>query len=385
MSSTLIAIIVSLLIGIFMLISFFIGRKRGVKRTVLSFGISLVMFIAAFFLTPVFTNMFLGITFQFEGVTATLGTIVSAYLSGQDDIGKYIQNSESVTSFVDGIVPAILSVVVFAIVYLVFRLIGYIVYLICAKFAFKSRAQEEEEGISRNRLGGGLVSMLKTFVFFMLLALPLTSLTHFVESSFFPNYTEKAAEATDEDSFEIPSPEQISNQIPSIVKKAIAGYNNSIIGWSGHVFGLDNVAFDYLSKIDVKGSPVYIRQTAESAIKLYDYVVDVNRDYNNNPTDYFKKMDYDTFDKYKKEFLESGMIKDFVFNVVCDYVENYDKVLPEDFINENKDILEGVKKTLANSEKPNELLLNDVEKLLDVFKSAGKTGQGTYLLGEETW
>lgn len=372
MSSTLIAVIVSLVIGIFMLISFFIGRKRGVKRTVLSFGISLIMFIAAFFLTPVFTNLILGISFEYEGVTATVGTIVSAYLSGDQDFGKYIQNSSSVTSFINGIIPAILSVLIFAIVYLVFRLIGYIIYVICAKFAFKSKKQEEEEGIFRNKLGGGLISAAKTFIFFVLLALPFTSLTHFVESSFFPNYTEKVAEASEE--VDLPSPEQISNQIPSVVKRVIAGYNNSIIGFSGHVFGLDNIAFDYLSKIDIKGTPVYLRQTAEAAIKLYDYGVDVYKDYKNDSTDFFKNMDYETFDQYKKDFLQSGIIKDFVFNVVCDYVENYDKVLPEEFVLNNKELLDGVKTTLSKSEKPNELLLNDFDKLLGILKSAGQSG-----------
>ncbi len=376
MSSTLIAIIISVVVALMLLISFFVGRKRGVKRTLLNSGITLAMIILAFFLTPIITNAFMDIAVTVNGTTATVGTYISTLLIKEKGIGPVVENSSSLQSFINGVVPAVSGVLIFVVLCLLFKLIGFAIYKIIEKFALKSKAQEEELGLSRNKLGGGLLSAVKTLLFTVAIFLPFTSLLSFVESNFFDDYAEVNAQASSiTDTLDsLPSTKEISNEIPSDVKKIVAGYNNSIIGLCGSVFGLDDVCFDYISQINVKGNNVNLRQTAESLLNFYDYALDLYDDYKEEPTDFFKTLDYDQLDTYKKELLDSGMFKGFVLNVVYDLTQNYDKILEEDLVRDIDPILKDVKNHLASSEKPTDELLNDVYKLFDIFKSAGKSG-----------
>lgn len=376
MSSTLIAIIISVVVALLLLVSFFIGRKRGVKRTLLNSGITLAMIILAFFLTPVITNAFMGIGVTVNNKSATIGTYISTILMGEKDIGVVVENSSSLQAFINGLVPAVTGVIIFVVLCLVFKLIGFVIYKIIERFALKSKAQEEELGLSRNKLGGGLLSAVKTLLFTVAIFLPFTSLLSFVETHFFADYAEGKAEASSitETLDKLPTTKEISNEIPSDVKKAIAGYNNSLIGLCGSVFGLDDVCFDYISQINVKDSTISIRQTAESLLNFYDYFVDLYDDYKKEPANFFQTLDYDQLDSYKKELLDSGMFKGFILNVAYDLTQNYEKVLGDDLVDDIKPILEDVKTHLAASEKPTEALLNDVYKIFDVFKAAGKSG-----------
>ena len=169
MSSTLISILVSIVVALCLLISFFVGRKRGVKRTLLDAGLTLAFLILAFFLTPIITNAFMGISLTIGSTTATAGTFVSVLLMENKDIGAYVKSSESLQAFVNGIIPAILSVIVFVILCLVFKLIEHIIYKIIERFGMKSKTEEEEEGILRNKLGGGILSAVKTFLFIIVI------------------------------------------------------------------------------------------------------------------------------------------------------------------------------------------------------------------------
>ncbi len=376
MSSTLISILVSAVVAIILLISFFVGRKRGVQRTLLDAGLTLAFLILAFFLTPIITNAFMGISITLEGKTATIGTFLSTYLMDNKDFGVYVENSSSLQAFLDGVVPAVASIIVFILLCLIFKLIEHIIYKIIEKLAFKSKAEEEEEGLSRNKIGGGILSAVKTLVFAVFVFLPLTSLAGFLEKNFFSNYAEGSAEASSiTDSLDsLPSTSEISNEIPSEVKKAVAGYNNSVVGFCGNIFGLDDVCFDYLSNIKVRGNNVSIRQTAESLLGFYDYALDLYDEYKKAPKDFFKNLDYEEFDKYKKEIFESGMFKGFVLNVVYDYTQKYDKLLGQDFVDEYGTILNDIKTHLAKSKEPTDDLLNDIYRLFDIVESAGKTG-----------
>jgi hypothetical protein len=181
MSSTAIAIIVSVVIAVFMLISFFVGRRRGVKRTLLNSGFSFVGLLLAFFLTPIITNAFMGLTTTLDGKVVTLGTYLSSFLMKDKSFGVYFQNSSSLRTFIDAIIPAICAVLIFIILCFVFKGIFYAVYKIVEKFALKSRKEEEECGEVRNKLGGGILSAVKTFLFCLVISLPLTSLTQMME------------------------------------------------------------------------------------------------------------------------------------------------------------------------------------------------------------
>jgi len=376
MSSTLIAIIISIVVALLMLISFFVGRKRGVKRTLLEGGLTFIMLILAFFLTPPITTALMGIQTTINDEPATLGTAITKMLIKEKDIGPFVENSNSVQSFLNGIIPAVASVIIFIVICFIFKLIAFIVYKIIEKFSFKTRKEEEELGKYRNKLGGGVLSAIKTLVFIVIIFLPFTSLSGFVEKNFFSNYTEKPVEASSiTDTLDkLPSTSEISNQIPSDAKKAIAGFNNSIVGLTGGVFGFDDICFDYLSNIDVRGNNVSIRQTAEDLLEFYDYSLDLYEDYKKEPKDFFKQLDYDKLDNYKKELLESGMFKGFILNVVYDYSQNYDKLLDKEMAEDYESILKDVKKLLSSSEKPTEVLLSDIYKVFDVVKVAGQTG-----------
>lgn len=377
MSSTLISIFISIAIVVIALINFFVGRKRGVQRTLLDAGLTFAMLIMAFFLTPIITNAFMGISVTIGKTSATIGTYLTEYLLTQKDFAVYIQNSSSLQTFINGVLPAVASVLVFVVLCLVFKLIEYIIYKIIEKFAFKSKQEEEEEGLSRNKMGGGILSAVKTVFFTILVFLPFTSLTGFVQQNFFSNYAEKPeAEATTlTDTFDsLPSTSEISNAIPSSAKKIITAYNGSLLGWAGNFFGLDDVCFDYLSNINVRGNNISIRGTAQDILSFYDYVVDLYAEYKEEPEEFFQNLDYEKLDKHRNQLLNGGMFKGFVLNVVYDYSQNYDKVLPEDMVQDHKALFDEIKEYLGDQEKPNEVLLSDVHKLFDIVRAAGETG-----------
>lgn len=390
MSSTLISILVSIVLALILLVSFFVGRKRGVGRSLLNGGLSIVLLITVFLLTPVITNAILGVSVNAGGTETTLGNFLIEYAKDAlGDNATYVTSSESLQTFLTGVVAGVASVLVFIVLGLLSKLIAYIIYIIIEKFGFKSKKQEQEEGLVRNKLGGGLISIVKTFLFMLIIFLPFTSMTQFVEKSFFENYASESAESGEEASIEdtldsLPSTAEISNNIPSGVKRAISGYNKSLLGLTGNLFGIGDVSFDYLSNIDVKGEKISIRQTAVQLLDFYDYIVDTYADYKEDKTDFFKNLDYTKFDKYKETFLNDGMFKGFVLNLVIDYVENYEDVFPADFVEDNRVLLEGIANKLAEEVKPTDYLLEDVSEIFDLVESAGKSGfLDDYLAMEE--
>ena len=378
MSSTIISVFASIIVALVLLISFFVGRKRGVTRTLVNGGITIVGLVAAFFLTPVVTGALMGISVTIGGTTSTAGEVITQLFLKDETIGVYLQNSGSLQAFTNGIMPAVCSVIVFLLLCLISKLLMHILYKIVEKLFLPSKEKEAEEGRVRNRLGGGVLAVVKTFLFLIVVFMPFTSLTQFVENNFFEEYakpqTAEASGLTDTlDS--LPSTAEISNEIPSDVKKAIAGYNNSLLGWCGNIFGIGDLTFDYLSKIDVNGSTVSLRSSAEDFLGFYDYIIDLYDMYKEEPQDFFANIDYEKFDTYKEALLESGVFKGLILNVAADYVENYEEVFKDTAItSEYKDIMEDIKACLEAEDKPNEVLLNDFYKIFDILKAAGQSG-----------
>ena len=77
MSSTIISVFASIIVALVLLISFFVGRKRGVTRTLVNGGITIVGLVAAFFLTPVVTGALMGISVTIGGTTSTAGEVIT--------------------------------------------------------------------------------------------------------------------------------------------------------------------------------------------------------------------------------------------------------------------------------------------------------------------
>ena len=130
MSSTAIIAILDVLFIVILLIGFWAGFRRGVKRSALELGLTFAGILICGFITPPITNALLGINISAGGETTTLQGLIVEMLTQDATIGSFIESSPSLESLLTHLPGVLLCSIVFLVLNLLMRLVVYIIYKI---------------------------------------------------------------------------------------------------------------------------------------------------------------------------------------------------------------------------------------------------------------
>ena len=362
MSAQTIVIILDIVFFVLLGVGFLIGFWRGVKRSALEISITLACIIIAGFLTPVITNAILNISVA-QG--KTLNQYVVDIVMQDPNVSKMVENSPTLVKLFEYLPQFILCAVVFLILNLAVGLVGYIIYKIISAVAFKSKKKEKELGLKRNRWAGGAIGVLKTFIFVLVIFMPLTSLTKLAGNTMDSMPTTQASEEmqTDADQNTIVIPEQLTN--------AISGINSSFFGVLNGAVGLDDFIFDDISKFNIDDETVYLRRDIEVGVEVYKAYSSMSISGDTK----LSQIDWDKMDALYEKATGMTIYNFVVLNVVSELVENYENIVsifPE--LNEYAPILNDVREGLKSSESKTKYFADDIDKIYSIFSGLAREG-----------
>ena len=383
MVGLIVTIVSYVLLGLVAGIAFWVGFKRGVKRSLIVTGVSLGLLIVAYFVTPFISKAILGIQISSGGSAKPLSQIIIDAVSSSDAMKTAIENSHSFKAFLEALPSVVINVAVFLVMFGIVRLFGYIIYKIIEKTTLKSKKEEKELGIKRNKWAGAGINTAKALVFTFIALAPVTALLGFVDdiqNETKSEYSESSSAETSlrmqtlaTNSNQLPTIESLFDTLPSFAKEGISAYNNNILGAVGGFLGIDNLIFDGLTKISVDGENIYFRRDALEYVTLYNTFVDVSKALESSSSlTIFKNINWDAIDKSFEKILNSGLVKGLGANVAADVIKNYDQFT---FVNlgEYEDILEAIKASIENV-NVKEYFTNDFKQIYSAVSAAGRSG-----------
>lgn len=366
-------------------IGFWVGWKRGVKRSSLITGISLGLIIVSYFVTPFISKAILGIQISSGGSSKPISQIIIDWISQSDSMKTMIENSESFRVFVESLPLIVLNVAVFVVMYGLVRLFGYIIYRIIASTCFKSKAKEKELGLKRHHLAGAGINTLKALLFLFIVMAPVTALFGFVDDiqKVGSAYEESEAEAEEasvrimaeesESETFLPDINELFSQMPEMVMSGISTYNSHIFGVVGGAFGMDNLIFDNLTKITVDGEAIKFRQDALGYVEVYNTVNDFMKARNTSTGASLKNINWDKLDKTVNTLLDGGIVKGFASNLTADFVLHYEEFNRQGQFDDYAKILDAIKESL--DEASGKLYFsNDIKCVYQIVSIAGREG-----------
>ncbi len=362
MSAQTIVIILDILFFVLLGVGFLIGFWRGVKRSALNIALTIVCIVVAGFLTPVVTNAILNISVE-EG--RTLNQYVIDLVMEEPNIATLVNSSPSFAKLFEALPQFVLCAVVFLILNLAVGLVGYVIYKIISAIAFKSRKKEKELGLKRNRWVGGAVGVLKTFIFILVIFMPLTSLVKLADESIDTLPVAQASETVES------GDGQNTLAIPKQLTDAVSGINSSFFGVLNGAVGLDDFIFDDISKFEVVGENVYLRKDLKTGVEIYNSISSMGI----SDITKFSQLDWNEMDKIYEKTTSMTIYNSIVLNSVAELVENYENIFsifPE--LAEYSSVLNDVRDALKLSEDKAKYFGEDIDKIYSIFSSLAREG-----------
>ena len=367
MSSTAIIAILDVLFIVILLIGFWAGFRRGVKRSALELGLTFAGILICGFITPPITNALLGMNISAGGETTTLQGLIVEMLAQDATIGSLIESSPSLKSLLTHLPGVLLCSIVFLVLNLLMRLVVYIIYKIISAIAFKSKKKEKQEGLKRNGWVGGALGVFKMFMLLLVISMPITSLVKFVDNQV---YQSKAAVA-DGSATQI---DDTLDGLPQQVKDVLHAVDASAFGVLNGAVGLDDYIFDNISQFDMNGEKVEMRK------ELSTYL-DIMRDVSAlEVSNQVSSMDWDKIDGLYKTASQSGLYKGVLLNVAGELIVDYPTLIslfPE--LAEYEEILADVKTGLENAQSYATYLASDIDNIYYTFRDLAKSGYLDYV------
>lgn len=376
MSAVAIIAIIDVLFVVLLVLGFLGGFCRGVKRSLLEFGLAFAGIVICGFITPVVTNAILGITVTANGVSTSLKTFFVNIMAEDPTLATLLESSPSLAGLLQNLPQVLFCSVVFLALNLVMRVIMYIIYKIISVCAFKSKKKEKELGLKRKRWLGGLIGTVKMFMVVLVIFMPVVSLVRLVDNNL-PAEPNTASAATIIDGDENSGDEnqntntQVDVVVPPIVKNILHGINKSAFGVVGGCVGLDDYIFDNISQFELNGQKIQVRKEIDTYLTIYKDIsaFDIN-------TEKVKDLDWDALDRLYNTISSSGFYKGFVLNAAGELIYNYPKIIAlfPDELGQFEQIFEGIKDGMGEEADYVKYFSNDIDKLYAIFSELGKSG-----------
>ena len=367
MSASAIGWIISIVFVVILIAGFFIGFWRGLKRSVVNLVISLVGIIVSFFITPLITQAILNISITVNGQATTINNALVDSLKNNEEIASLIDNNPNLDTFFSGLPAAIANVVMFIAVALLVELVCYIIYKILAVTCLKYKP-----GAKKLRWFGGGVGLIKTFIFSIFIFIPFAALIGTVD--YVTQDRTYFAAAQEEGQSDSENPEHlIDSVLPSSLHPIISGLENNLLIKICSASNLDNAMFDYLTKVEVDGKNVEIREEIENGYVIADYAYQLKNNYDASGLINFKNTNFQTIEKSVNNFAEGELFEKILASTLANIIENYQDY---SFINniEGIDKIEPVLNDIAASLRA----MDDNSQIYQYFSSDIKDMFGIY-------
>lgn len=248
------------LLGVFVLFGALFGMGRGVKRAGLRLGIFVGLLVVALLLTPVVAGGLLGINISINGQTPTewvdsLSDNLVVML--QESLGQYMAPfGPYIKEYAVGLVLAFLNIILFFLMYIVIKIISWIIYAIVARFVAPKRDKDGNKN-KKHVWWGALVGMVQGVLLFVLFLLPIHGVIGVVNQA--AQYQDKAGQDTQPQAVTTSAYDDDDNNSQIDLSEVFAKVNdsmktyNNVMRYSGLQF-LSNKAFAYQLTVRVKGS-----------------------------------------------------------------------------------------------------------------------------------
>ncbi len=362
MSSTAIIAILDVLFVIILLIGFWAGFKRGVKRSGLELGLTFVGIIICGFITPPITNAILGINITVDGKSTSLQNLIVNLISEEPTIGTVVETSPTLQALLTSLPSVFVCAFVFLILNLLMRLVVYGVYKLIAVFAFKSKKEEKAEGLKRNGWIGGAMGVFKMFMLMLVITMPVTSLVKLADNQV---YEAKAAVAEGSAS---PIDETIDN-LPQTVKDVLYAVDKSAFGVLNGAVGLDDYIFDNISQVNLNNEKVEVRKEVGTYLDIYREVIAIDT---SKP---FSQLNWDKMDAMYQTATQSSLYKAVILNTVGELVNDYPTLIslfPE--LSEFEEIFEDIKTGMNQTRDYVDYFGTDIDRVYYTFSSLARSG-----------
>lgn len=366
MSAGLIIGVLSGLFALLLVIGFFAGFARGVKRSALELGITFAGILIAGFITPVVTNAILGINVTVNGVSSSLQTYFVNLLAEDPTFATLLESSPTMAAFLEKLPSVLLCAVVFLVLNIAMRILVYIVYKIIAVCCFKSKKEEKELGLKRNRWVGGLIGTFKMLMLALVLTMPLTSIIKLVDNNLQAAQNPVSAATTVEDN----SNDDILSSLPPVVKDIIHGVNKSAFGVLNGCVGLDDFIFDNISQFELNGEKIQVRKEIDSYLGIYKQANSINMNVEN-----IKDLDWDALDKLYEDASRSKLYTAVGLNIVGEMISSYQNLIslfPE--LGEFEQIFEDIKIGMDAKDNYVAYLKPDIDNFYKALSALGRSG-----------
>ena len=365
MSASAIGWIVSIFFVVILVIGFFVGFWRGLKRSTANLIFSVVGIIIAFFVTPAITNAIMGIQIDNNGTQMSLSQVIIEALKEDETISALITRNPNMESFIEALPSALANVLVFILVTCAIELLMYIIYRIIVSFTLKT-----PEGESKHRWWGAGVGLVKTFLLTIFAFMPLAGLigvygTAKSSNEVFVTNSEVATSS-------------ILDEVPAEVDEILTGLeNNALIKVCG-IFGLDNATFDYYTQIDVEENTIYLREEIENLYPLANMAYQIaTTEANVN----FSDVDYDKLEDYVNNFIDGGLFKGIIVDLANDIIQNYQEypfISESENLSQIQEILSPIQVKLQEYAENHDMLeqyfTHDVKYIFQTVKTAAQNG-----------
>ena len=365
MSASAIGWIITIVFVAILVIGFFIGFWRGLRKSTANLVFSVIGIIVAFFVTPVITNAILGIQIDNNGTQTPLNQIILEALMSDETISSIIARNPNMETFIEALPAAIANVVVFILVTCAVELVIYIIYRIVASFTFKT-----PEGKSKHRLWGGAVGVVKTFLLTIFAFMPLAGLIGLYG-------TVKENDEALITNTEV-AQSSILDYVPAEVDEIITGVENSALIKICGIFGLDNATFDYYTQIQVEDNTIYIREEIENVYPIANMAYQLM---GSNESLDFSYIDYEKLETYVNGFVEGGLFKGIVVDFLNDVIQNYQEYpfIAESAVSSTvQEVLLPIQTKLQEYSENHDMLeqyfVHDVKYLFQAVKTVAESG-----------
>lgn len=261
MSAKLITIIIDLVALLFILSGFLFGLKRGLKESVNRLLLVLISAIGAILLTKALSGTFMSITLPFlrtqSGTTTSVkgfieDLLVASNLSDTINIANFNLTVEAIVV----LVKLISNLVVFLIIFGIFRFITWIIYMVC----FRTKKSVYQEAIAngtpikKHRWWGSLVGAFQGLFIFIFVFIPISGMSSVVAET-----TNAASAANTSNEAGI-----VETFVPNKYQSYLSVYENSIfnkaVGWTK----FDELIFNTLTITKKDGIEISLKKEAKS-------------------------------------------------------------------------------------------------------------------------
>jgi len=263
MEPSIITLILNIVLGVFILLGF-LGGLKGIKKSTFNLVMFIIELIIIFIITPFVSKAILNISISGSTINQHIITGVNDMLGAELASGEFVKKIvESIPVMIVNIVTTILLIIVF---WLIFKIIGAIVYRImfgkdnqkviekCEIVNGTPQMVKKTVKKEKHRLAGGLVGAVQGFLTAVVMFFPLCGMVNIFNDV--TGISAVNAETT-QSSFELkPMRETLYDVIPEEVSDYAKAIDNSILFKIGKVANISELSFNLVSRTSINGESV---------------------------------------------------------------------------------------------------------------------------------